>query len=111
MQSILLQNENTKKSCALCTIFFVKIHECDLGTSTVSEPLYGDVDGNGRVELADSIILNKVQTGAAFLTDEQFERADVNCDGLVDGIDISYIMQSLVGNVKLIDVAFGEVVE
>lgn len=64
-----------------------------------SAVMYGDADGNGRVELKDVQFMEKYIDGdedPAF----NFEQADVNADGAVDDIDVSMVKDYLVGNLE-----------
>ena len=66
-----------------------------------TETVYGDVDGNGKVELLDVILLNKNLLGMEKLTDKGSTNADVNLDKKVDGTDSLFILKSLVSLVTL----------
>jgi hypothetical protein len=63
--------------------------------------VYGDVDGNGSVEIADAVSMNKCQTNLCVLMSDAERRADVDLSGSFDSQDIVYIMQYLVGTVTL----------
>ncbi len=54
----------------------------------------GDVDGNGIVETADAVMLERYDALLIELTEEQLQRADYNGDGVVDIIDAVYIMKN-----------------
>ena len=60
------------------------------------EPLVGDVNGDGVVDLMDSISLYRITSGREAITDEQKEIADLNADGLIDMRDafILYLQTS-----------------
>ncbi len=79
--------------------------ETGLKTEYFGEPVAtggnGDVDGNGKVELLDVIMLNKNLLGMVKLTDDGTKNADVNGDSLVDGTDSLFILKSLVSLVTL----------
>lgn len=57
------------------------------------EPLLGDVDGNGVVEIADALMVLRRAMGIEALTEEQLAVADVNNDGFVDAADALVIMR------------------
>lgn len=54
----------------------------------------GDVDGNGIIETADAVMLERYDARSIELTEEQLWRADYNSDGVVDIIDAVYIMRN-----------------
>jgi hypothetical protein len=66
------------------------------GISDTDLLIYGDVNGNGTVDVADVIFLNKASTSSAVLTADQVSRADVNNDGIADALDAALIMQMLI---------------
>ncbi|MBR1898175.1 MAG: cellulase family glycosylhydrolase [Oscillospiraceae bacterium] len=72
-----------------------------IGLDEETETVYGDVDGNGKVELLDVILLNKNLLGMEKLTDKGSTNADVNLDKKVDGTDSLFILKSLVSLVTL----------
>lgn len=55
----------------------------DYGTAT----LLGDVDGNGKIEKADHMLVRSAVLGKTKLCPEAQKRADVNGDGRVDAAD------------------------
>ena len=60
-------------------------------------PLYGDIDGNGKVEAADAIkILNSLLVGAPFFPPQKYA-ADVNGNKIVSTIDALFILQYVAG--------------
>lgn len=58
-----------------------------VSTSVVKPELAGDVDKNGKIELADLVLLHKYLTKKSELSDEQFAAADMNQDGKVNIFD------------------------
>lgn len=62
-------------------------------TSSSAETLSGDVNLDGIVALSDVVLLQKYLLGIAVLTKEQAESADVLCDGVVNGMDLSVLRQ------------------
>lgn len=58
-----------------------------VSTSVVKPELAGDVDKNGKIELADLVLLHKYLTKQSELSDEQFAAADMNQDGKVNIFD------------------------
>jgi len=66
--------------------------------AAVEEPvLYGDVNEDGIVDLADVILLMQHISGNVTLTSQQFKAADVNKDGVVNTGDVIFIMQMCLG--------------
>lgn len=57
------------------------------------QPIEGDVDGNGVVEITDALMTLRYAMGIETLTDEQLAVADVNGDGTVDAADALVIMR------------------
>jgi hypothetical protein len=51
----------------------------------------GDVNGDGRIDLADAYLVTLAHNGQA-LTDIQQLAADVNSDGKADAVDAYYIV-------------------
>ena len=69
------------------------------GTTTTEKiiPLYGDVNCDGRVDITDAVMLNKVVAGAVTLDNAvQRKNADCNGDGEVTGSDSTVLLQFLV---------------
>ena len=57
---------------------------------TTEEPTsvtLGDVNGDGTIDAADAVMIQRYDSGLTTLTDEQLAAADVNADGLVDAAD------------------------
>ncbi len=76
---------------------YVQIGESDFG-------VMGDVDGNGNVNLADLLVIQRSIVNPTFtLTEEQFAVADINHDGNVDVFDCQYIQNYLVGRIDSLE--------
>ena len=71
-------------------------HKIDL---PIDEPeiLYGDIDGNGVVDMSDVSMLFSYLNGGTELSPEALAAADVNGDGFVNVMDISAIY-SIIAN-------------
>lgn len=65
-----------------------------LPSAAASSTRLGDVDGNGVVEMSDAVMVVKYEGRSLKLTDEQLKRADYNSDGVVDIIDVVYILKN-----------------
>ena len=63
---------------------------------TVEEPesdiVYGDVNGDGEIDLLDANLAVSFYNGTVDLTDEQISAADVNGDGEIDLLDANLIV-------------------
>ena len=61
--------------------------------------LYGDADGNGKVELLDVNLMERyIEGDADAVNNLRVTEADVNVDGVIDEIDVQLIKDYLVGN-------------
>ncbi len=63
---------------------------------SAGQPVYGDVNESGEVEIGDVVMLCKSVMGAASLTDQGRINADVNLDSKADATDAGYILQRIV---------------
>lgn len=70
--------------------------EIVLSGSGDSEIMYGDVDGNGVINIKDSTLIQKHIALVETLTDEQLLRADVDHNGAVNITDASLIQKNIV---------------
>ena len=79
-----------------CESMVMLYHKIDL---PIDEPeiIYGDVDGNGVVDMSDVSMLFSYLNGGTELSPEALEAADVNRDGFVNIMDISAIY-SIIAN-------------
>ena len=59
--------------------------------------VYGDVNGDGAVDILDSTEIQKFAAEKAGFTDEQFNQADINQDGYADVLDALIIQKFVVG--------------
>jgi|GEM_PF-6178814 len=60
----------------------------------------GDVDGNGDVNLADLLLIQRsIVSDHFWLDDQQFRAADIDKNGSVDMLDCQYIQNYLVGRI------------
>ncbi len=67
-------------------------------TVTYPEPVKGDANGDGVVNLMDASTIYSFYLGNQELTDEQLKLADVNGDGKVNLMDASTIYSNYLGN-------------
>lgn len=62
------------------------------------DTVYGDIDGNGKVDTEDARLALKLASGVILLEDEaQLKRADVNFDGIVTVFDARQILRGVAG--------------
>jgi len=59
----------------------------------------GDVNGSGKVDVADLLLLSSYITGRKQLEDDMRERSDLDEDGLVNGFDLTLLRQYLLGEI------------
>ncbi len=64
------------------------------------EVIYGDVDGNGKVEATDALEVLKSVVGKVTLTDEQLVLADTDGNGKADATDALNILKKVVGKIE-----------
>lgn len=62
---------------------------------TTPEPLAGDADADGAVNVADAVLLQKYLFGKAKLTSAQAKNAELCKDGIVDGFDLAALKRML----------------
>ena len=61
--------------------------ECGTVHVNAKDTLLGDVNGDGTIDAADAVMIQRYDSGLTTLTDEQLAAADINADGLVDAAD------------------------
>ena len=82
----------------------LSILDCKIGNATVkaytndiNEPLYGDVNGDGILSVADSTLIQKYCAEFVKFTDEQIAVADINKSGKIDISDATAIQRIIAG--------------
>ncbi|MCD8026247.1 MAG: dockerin type I domain-containing protein [Clostridiales bacterium] len=65
--------------------------------STDAAPVYGDVNGDGEINVIDVTLVQKASVNLEKLSDEQTILADVNDDGRVSVLDATCIQKAVVG--------------
>lgn len=63
-------------------------------------PLYGDVNTDGAVDIADLVLAQKFILGKIDLTAEQRIRADMDADGFIDAFDTAFIRRAIIQSSK-----------
>lgn len=56
-----------------------------------------DVNGDGKVDSADAILVMKCDAGLLSLSNDEIKRADLNGDGKIDSCDAVYILRIAAG--------------
>ncbi|MCR5717900.1 MAG: carbohydrate-binding protein [Oscillospiraceae bacterium] len=74
-------------------------------TDAPKEIVYGDLNGDGNVDIMDVIVINKYIIGATKLSDDAEQAADANQDGNVDSNDALLILKRAVNIIKSLPVA------
>ncbi len=68
----------------------------------VDKNSYGDVDGNGVIEIKDALMLLQAANDRLNLTEDQFLRADINEDGTLSASEALTILQYVSGKITSI---------
>ena len=96
-----------KRIVSLMLIFSILLSTLPLGTLKAfaqNNILYGDADGNGKVDMSDVNLMGQYMDGdaeaqaAIYLTE-----ADVNADSVVNSDDVELVKEYLAGNIQLTD--------
>ena len=61
-------------------------------------PVYGDVDGDGNVTIADATLIQEAAIELVSFTNLQMQLADVNGDGRVSILDVTCVQKYLAEN-------------
>ncbi len=59
--------------------------------------IYGDLSGNGAVDVNEAVMAMRFVLALNVLSHEQLAKSDINGDGRVDILDITSIMQKILG--------------
>ena len=62
--------------------------------------IYGDINGDGKINSADAALIYGVVNGDGELTEELLQSADVNGDGRINAIDASMIYSYVNGKIS-----------
>ena len=86
------ENDTYKHMLAVYQDGFISFTTNTLGTYVLTTEILetaalGDVNGDGTIDAADAVMIQRYDSGLTTLTDEQLAAADVNADGLVDAAD------------------------
>lgn len=69
--------------------------------------LYGDLNLDGKVDLTDSNISNRIAAGAAY-TETQLKNGDLDKDGDIDNIDAALLLGFIARTIKVLPVTGGD---
>lgn len=87
-----------KKAVALCTLLAMMLSLCfGGGVLAATEVLFGDVDGNQRIDASDALLTLQHSVQLRTLSEDELERADVDDDGKANAADALLILQRSVG--------------
>ena len=75
------------------------------GLTTEQEILYGDLSLDGRVGIADAVIMNKHINGSVTLNADQQKAADLDANGEVNTEDLFVLMQYLISIIDTLPAA------
>ena len=64
-----------------------------------TEVKYGDVNGDGIIDVSDAMLICQIYLGNVTPTDTQKKAADVNADGTIDVSDAMMVCQYYLGNI------------
>ena len=64
---------------------------------SIYDIIKGDCNNDGEVTTADAVLLQRYLLGEDTLTQSQWQTADLNADGTINGFDLALLRQKLVG--------------
>jgi hypothetical protein len=67
----------------------------DVGTQTAT--LRGDVNGDGKIDAADALLIQQALVGALPSSTVIYPRGDANCNGGIDSADLVLVLRAAVG--------------
>jgi hypothetical protein len=85
-------------------ILFILILTSGTGAQSDCVPVYGDINGDGVVNVSDLILLANQLAGNTHLSTPQKAAANVFYDGQVDVLDLFAMANFLAGNIKTLPV-------
>lgn len=74
--------------------------DASVSYEVAGDVLYGDIDGNGRIDNFDAVLAFNYYVGSEKLTADQIKAADVDGNGRVDNFDAVMIFNYYVGSQK-----------
>lgn len=67
----------------------------------------GDVDGDGRIDIKDALMMMQHKNGSIILTEDQFVRADFDGDGEISAVEVMRLLQYINGKVSSLEMKKG----
>lgn len=67
----------------------------------------GDVDGDGRIDIKDALMMMQHKNGSIILTEDQFVRADFDVDGEISAVEVMRLLQYINGKVSSLEMKKG----
>lgn len=71
-----------------------------IASTATAQTIMGDVNGDGKIDVRDVVLVQKQVLGKIALTAQQLAVADVNGDELIDARDVVLIMQRALGKIS-----------
>lgn len=100
MQTKECRNKSKKNHRLFLTAIFVVLFVLMMSSAVSAQTIMGDVNGDGRVDVRDVVLIQKHVLGKISLTAQQRDVADVNGDGLIDARDVALVMQRSIGRIS-----------
>ncbi len=98
-----------EQTALLLSGYYVNVSAADLTTLTLPEVvLYGDLNGDGEIDITDAGLLIQYCNGMRELTEEQLAAADLNDDGEVSLADAALLVQYCNGLINSFPVSIND---
>lgn len=98
-----------EQTALLLSGYYVNMSAADLTTLTLPEVvLYGDLNGDGEIDITDAGLLIQYCNGMRGLTEEQLAAADLNDDGEVSLADAALLVQYCNGLINSFPVSIND---
>ncbi|MBQ8717922.1 MAG: hypothetical protein IJY66_01490, partial [Clostridia bacterium] len=97
-----------KATFLICFLALLCVFTCAVYAQepTQSDTLTGDINGDGRVSIADIVLLNAYTKGKITTVDEKIkQKLDINRDGDINSTDVKLLQGGTLGHTVVIDAA------